>query len=229
MCIRDSVNGEPVSDEGFATAYPWAVAVINSVNDGICGGALIAPRWVVTAAHCTGMNKYVLVGAADRTAARRIELARAIRHPDFDPETLQNDVGLRYLAESVAAAPAVVASATESRLLLIPGAAARIAGWGKPAYKQPAAERLVEGKATLMGLVLRGSQYIYDDPVTGPCGFDSGGPMTMRTLDGRILLVGVASATDGNLCAKGGGIAVYTSLATVADFLESHVRAEAAE
>jgi len=44
--------------------------------------------------------------------------------------------------------------------------------------------------------------------------------MVMHTPDDRRLLVGVASATDGNICAQGGGVAVYTNLALIQNFID---------
>ena len=44
--------------------------------------------------------------------------------------------------------------------------------------------------------------------------------MVMHTQNERRLLVGVASATNGNICAQGGGVAVYTNLALIENFID---------
>ncbi|MDP6436563.1 MAG: serine protease [Gammaproteobacteria bacterium] len=217
------VNGSLVSDQAFEAEYPWAVVIVGKVSGGICGGVLIAPRWVLTAAHCTGTRKYVLAGHAKRAAARRIEVERAIRHPGFSGDSLQNDVGLLYLAEPVDAPVAALPTKREAVVLLLPGMSAGVAGWGKTEISPQPSERLVEGRIELDKLELRGSQINYSYKGGGPCGRDSGSPMLMRTLDGRRLVVGVASGTDGNLCSLGGGGATYTNLAAVRGFIQQHV------
>jgi len=49
-CFSRVVNGE----EADISSYPWQVALrLSSDPDGVfCGGTIIDPNWVVTAAHC---------------------------------------------------------------------------------------------------------------------------------------------------------------------------------
>lgn len=216
------VNGVEVSDERFTDRYSWAAVVVHEVSGGICGGALIAPRWVVTAAHCTSLNRYVLLDHADRSKARRVDVERAIRHPKFSPDTLQNDIGLLLLSESQTLPPATLVTAVEMRLLLRPNVAATLIGWGKTETSREPVSRLREAPILLENLRVAGSQIGYSYRA-GPCGRDSGSPMLMQTIDGRWLVVGVASSTAGNLCSTDGGFAVYTNLARVRDFILQHV------
>ena len=47
-------------DAEFAADYPWMVVIVHQTNGGICGGVVISPTWVLTAAHCTALQKFVL-------------------------------------------------------------------------------------------------------------------------------------------------------------------------
>ena len=52
-------SGRVVGGEDATPAeWCWQVALINSLNQYLCGGALIGTQWVVTAAHC--VTKYVI-------------------------------------------------------------------------------------------------------------------------------------------------------------------------
>lgn len=46
-------GGRVVGGEDAEPAeWCWQVALINSLNQYLCGGALIGTQWVLTAAHC---------------------------------------------------------------------------------------------------------------------------------------------------------------------------------
>ncbi len=119
--------------------FPWMVAL----NVG-CGGTLVAPDRVLTAAHCvqdqrvSGLRVYV--GARRRAAGtlrydgRSAPVADIAIHPGY--RSLSggapfDDVALVQLAEPVAGVPVVpLAAAADDAVLTRAGARATVVGWG---------------------------------------------------------------------------------------------------
>lgn len=92
-------------DDAMRGEFPFMVRVYVVVYGTTyqCGGALIAQRVVVTAAHClAGSTSDATVVLGDHTDSADpqetyLSVASWISHPDYDEGNLSNDIGLIYL------------------------------------------------------------------------------------------------------------------------------------
>lgn len=96
-------------EDGENGEWCWQVALINSQNQYLCGGALIGTQWVLTAAHCvtnivrSGDAIYVRVGDYDLTrkygspGAQTLKVATTYIHHNHNSQTLDNDIALLKL------------------------------------------------------------------------------------------------------------------------------------
>ncbi|XP_020296981.1 serine proteinase stubble [Pseudomyrmex gracilis] len=105
----DRVGRVVGGEDADANEYCWQVALINSLNQYLCGGALIGTQWVLTAAHCvtnivrSGDAIYVRVGDHDLTRkygspdAQTLRVATTYIHHNHNSQTLDNDIALLKL------------------------------------------------------------------------------------------------------------------------------------
>ncbi|XP_064463745.1 proclotting enzyme-like [Ornithodoros turicata] len=121
-CGKSNVTGGRIvggreSDPG---SWPWMTAIyINTggVNSAACGGALVTPRHVVTAAHCVvvghrasnlppsvftaRLGDHNLVRSDDNAQAFDVRVVGVERHADFEPRTFKNDIAVLTLEKPV--------------------------------------------------------------------------------------------------------------------------------
>ncbi|MEZ4736678.1 MAG: serine protease [Caldilineaceae bacterium] len=223
-------------------AWPWMVALVaaNQPNASLgqfCGGALIAPKWVLTAAHCTFTSNGALLqpSAVDvvigrhrltSTEGQRVDVVRIARHPGYVDGNFDNDIALFELATAVAATPIKLID-IQTIALETPNRAVTVIGWGKtdPALSG-GSDVLRQVEIPLVDLTTcRLSYGIFDGSVTDnmlcaglkgggkdSCQGDSGGPlMTFEDETATWKQVGIVSWGDG--CAAPNYYGVYTKLA----------------
>ena len=143
---EEVIGGSPAAPG----AFPWMVALVlsshSSPQTGLrCGGTLIDPEWVLTAAHCLTnpdgsfmlpADLRVVVGIADLSANQgtQSDVVEVLGHEHYDDRTGDFDIGLIRLAQSILDVEPVSLPSADRQDLLSPNAEAVVAGWGTTSW-----------------------------------------------------------------------------------------------
>jgi secreted trypsin-like serine protease len=222
------VGGTPVPSGG----YGYAVA-IGDTDGAYCGGTLIAPAVVLTAAHCITARPTSLarlrVLAGTRTIGADLALPDGDRvrgvtavyvHPKFSQTTMRYDAALLVLDGAPAGVPVIPLTAATPRA----GSSVTAAGWGTTGEGASAVAQLRSVGLTVatasscrrgnarLGPLFAPSMLCASGPRRDTCSGDSGGPLVGRS-HGRAVLVGITSFGDG--CARAGKPGIYTRVSAI--------------
>jgi secreted trypsin-like serine protease len=117
-----------------AGEWPWQVRILKDIDDrrGFCGGSLIAPQWVLTAAHCTyGTIGAIGYGSTKRSELTAVAVTAKFRHPDYPRGPQKADIALLKLAEPLTGATIVaIADADRDGRLNVESTQVTVTGWG---------------------------------------------------------------------------------------------------
>ncbi|KFV64316.1 Ovochymase-2, partial [Dryobates pubescens] len=234
-------------EEAVPYSWPWQVSVQLS-DEHICGGAVLAKEWVVTAAHCFNSKEpyrdlwMVVAGLHDLTEQenrQRRSVKQYIIHPSFNKTTMDSDIALLQLAKPLefnhyvrpVCLPAKEEAVQPSRVCVV-------TGWGAREEDREKGKKLHQLEVPVLVLDTCQSYYInLPSKVTqrmicagfpledgkDSCTGDSGGPLVCPSEDnlGFYTLHGITSWGLG--CGKKSYPGVYTNVGAFVDWIKQSV------
>ncbi|XP_068590082.1 ovochymase-1 isoform X2 [Cebidichthys violaceus] len=229
--------------EAWANSWPWQVS-LGFASMSACGGAIIAPTWVVSAAHCfKRYNKAsfwtVLAGKHDldnphEPRQQAVGVSMISNHPAYNTRTKESDLALLKLQQ-----PLVFNQFVRPIDIwlspLTPLRKCTVTGWGSTRENGPRVNRLQEVNVTILSPEacdryyrgrMRPSMFCAGNHSGGAdaCQGDSGGPLTCFT-GSRYELAGLVSWGVG--CGRAKRPGVYTKIQQhtlwISDIMNQHI------
>ncbi|XP_073524572.1 transmembrane protease serine 2 [Phyllobates terribilis] len=183
--------------------WPWQVS-LQIAQSHVCGGSIVTPDWIVTAAHCVE-GKYasarlwtVYAGSLLKSGGLAYYVDRVISHPNYDTETKANDIALMKLQTSLSF------TSNNIKPVCLPNAgmpwaetqSCWISGWGYTYQGGSTSSVLMAANIPLISSAVCNTPSVYNGAITSTmicagylsggvdtCQGDSGGPLVTKTND----------------------------------------------
>ncbi|XP_075762501.1 proproteinase E-like [Pelodiscus sinensis] len=234
------VNGE----DTVPHSWPWQIS-LQYEKDGAfrhtCGGTLIAPAWVMTAAHCISASRtyQVVLGEHDRSVAEGTEQHIPVNsqdifvHPGWNSFCVAcgNDVALLKLSRDAALSDSVQLGCLPPPGQVLPNDyPCYVTGWGRLYTSGPLPDKLQQAllpvvdyahcsQADWWGGTVKESMVCAGGDIRSGCNGDSGGPLNCRASDGRWQVHGIASFVSSRGCNALKKPTVFTRVSAFEDWI----------
>ena len=142
--------------------YPWIVLLTIKTGPFLCGGVLVASKYVVTAAHCTYYDDQntqplflsdikITLGEHDRSIQgegvlkeKTVGVVKIFRHEKFNTYTIANDIAVLELSEDVdleTYTPVCLPKSSDTNVFY--GTVAEAYGWGTTEFMGQVSDKLL--------------------------------------------------------------------------------------
>eukprot|EP00058_Branchiostoma_floridae_P004012 XP_002589500.1 hypothetical protein BRAFLDRAFT_88359 [Branchiostoma floridae] len=177
--------------EATPGSVPWQVSLQRSGSH-FCGGTLLNSQWVLSAAHCLVSGMTVVAGEHDLSRNDGHEQSRGVEriipHPNYNDNTLDNDIMLIKLSSPVTIS-SWVSPASLPDSMVSAGTNVIVTGWGNTGSNYP--DKLQKVRVPVISRATCNGANAYAGAVTtnmfcagymdggkDSCQGDSGGPVT---------------------------------------------------